>query len=397
MARTARERPPRLVYVVTHAVSANTLLRGQLSFMRESGFEVTLISAPGPDLDDAARREGVASSAVAMARDPAPKRDARGLIELTWKLRRLSPDIVNAGTPKAGLLGMLASYGARVPIRIYVLRGLRLETATGRLRRVLGAAERLASSCAHEVVCNSTSLRDAAVGGGFVDARKARVLGHGSSGVDTSRFPADSAQIQRCVRELEARGVCHGDPVIGFVGRLVADKGIRELLDAFARVRKERPDVKLLLVGGDFADEQLDASLAAELSSPGVISVGRVADVSPYYSCMSVLAFPSLREGFPNVVLEAACARIPTVGARATGTVDAIVDGETGTLVPPADAERLASALLEYLEKPDVARARGEAARARAVAQFDRRRVWQLWLEHYRELLASRGLPLPRA
>ncbi|MEZ4322098.1 MAG: glycosyltransferase [Myxococcota bacterium] len=146
-------RRPRLVYVTTLPVTPFLLLRGQLAQMREWGFEVHVVCSPGPELDAVSDREGVMTHAVDIPRDPEPRGDARALVELVRLFRRLQPHIVNASTPKAGLLGMLAARIARVPVRIYLLRGLRLETASGNLLKVL-AAPKLAAACAHEVIAS---------------------------------------------------------------------------------------------------------------------------------------------------------------------------------------------------------------------------------------------------
>ncbi len=382
---------------MTHPVSAVTLLRGQLAFMRESGFEVTLVTAPGPELDAVREREGVDVVAVPMAREIAPRQDPQSLVAMTAALRRLRPDVVNASTPKAGLLGMLAARALRVPVRIYLLRGLRLETATGATRRILGRTERVASACAHEVMCVSDSLRRVAERGGWVPRFKAGVVGAGSSnGVDVSRFHRGAALRAEGARVLSALGVPPDAPVVGFVGRMVRDKGVIELLEAFAAVRRAVPDARLLLVGGGFAGESSDPAIEAALArSEGVVRAGAVADVAPLYARMDVLAFPSHREGFPNVVLEASAAEVPVVGVRSTGVVDAIVAGETGQLVERGDARALGAALATYLADPSLAWAHGTAGRRRVVGSFSRLAVWSAWRDHYVECLRRLGLPLP--
>lgn len=390
-------RRPRLIYLVTHSISARLLLAGQLAYMRAAGFDVTVIASPGPDLDVVARREGGDVIPVAMERAMRPAADARALVHLTAILRRLSPDVVNASTPKAGLLGMLAARALAVPVRIYLLRGLRLETEVGWRRAILGGTERLAAACAHDVVAVSASLRDGFVGAGLAPAAKVRVLGAGSSnGVDVERFAA-TAEVRAAAIAVRRRlGLAEGAPVIGFLGRLAKDKGIVELLDAFDRVRARRPETRLVLVSADLADEDTPAEVAARVArTAGVIVVPRVDDVRPYLVAMDVLGFPSHREGFPNVVLEAAALAVPAVGYPVTGVRDAIVDGVTGRLVATRDAAALADALASYLDDPVRRAADGAAARARAVAEFARPTVWRRWVLAYREALAARGRPLP--
>jgi glycosyltransferase involved in cell wall biosynthesis len=365
---------PRLVFAVTVPVTANLLLRGQLRYLSE-WFDISVISSPGPELDEVAAREGVRVIGIPIEREIAPAADARSLARITGELRALKPQIINASTAKAGLLGMLAAAALRIPARIYQLRGLRLETEVGAKRAVLGATERIAAACAHVVLCNSESLRAAYVAAGFAPASKCVVLGAGSSnGVDLARF-ASTAERQARARELRHElGIAADAPVIGFIGRPVADKGIGELLAAFDRVRKTLPTTRLVVVGAGFAGDRATDELAARRD---VVLVPRVAEAAPYYAMMNVLAFPSLREGFPNAPLEAAAAGVPTVALRVTGVVDVIVDGETGRLVAQNDTRGFSEALLAYLHDPDLCRKDGERARRRAVSDFAREQVWE--------------------
>jgi glycosyltransferase involved in cell wall biosynthesis len=328
-----------------------------------------------------------------MARDVAPLRDLRALAGLVRVMRTWQPHIVNAGTPKAGLLAMVAARLARVPVRIYLLRGLRLEGARGAARLVLTATERIASACADEVIAVSRSLAERYEELGLTPADKLRVLGEGASnGVVLSRFMSRPAG--ETLRLRADLGLAAGTPVLGFVGRFTRDKGIADVLRVLDLVRQRIPEARLLLLG-DF--EAGDAVAAAEerriRTDPALVWPGFVPDAAPYYSLMDVLVFPSRREGFPNAPLEAAAAGVPVVGFHVTGTIDAVADGATGTLVTYGDVDGLAAAAMRYLDDSALRRAHGAAGHARVVRHYQAEQVWQAMLAEYQRLLALAGVP----
>jgi glycosyltransferase involved in cell wall biosynthesis len=372
-------------------------MRGQLAFMRERGFRVTLVASPGEMLQETAAREGVEAVGLPMRREPAPLRDAAALVRLLRLVRGLKPDITNVSTAKAGLLGGISAWTAGVPIRLFTLRGIRAETFTGFGRSALLGLESASCRLAHRVFCISHSLRRKAIELGLVRARKSVVLGSGTSnGIDCHRFRRTPEVLDRA-RRLRARlGLPEGAPVVGFVGRLVIDKGVVELLSAFRELRRRFPDLRLLLVGPAESYNALPEASRREIErGEPIAATGFLEDTAPAYALMDVLAFPTYREGFGNVALEAAAMELPAVASRVTGCVDGVVDGVTGTLVPPRDAEALAGAIARYVENPDLGRRHGRAGRERVVRDFRPERIWEALYEEYVRLLKRRGLPLP--
>lgn len=392
-------RPPRVACLATDPITTRVLMAGQLSFLRQQGFDVTLIAGPGADLEQSAAREGVRMISVPMTREISPLQDWKSLRHLKEVLQELQPDIVNAGTPKAGLLGMLAATWARVPIRIYTLRGLRMETATGARRLLLTTTERVAARCAHKVVCVSPSLRDAFVHHRLGSPRQAVVLGGGSSnGVDADRFASTPARDQEARAIRHSMGIPDDARVIGFVGRLTRDKGVAELLEVFRTLEQEQPDLHLLLVGGFEEGDPLCSRLRDEIwTHPRVHITGFVNDTAAYYSAFDLLVFPSHREGLPNVPLEAAASGRPTAGFAATGTVDAVLNGQTGTLVPVGDVAGLTEAVRRYLLEPLLLARHGKQAKLRVQTEFRREVIWQALADLYTAELRAKGLPLPQA
>jgi glycosyltransferase involved in cell wall biosynthesis len=355
--------------------------------------EVFVVSSPGEELGAVVEAEGVEVVEVPMAREIRPLHDLVSLWRLYKVLRELKPDIVNAGTPKAGLLGMISARLARVPVRIYTLRGLRLETLGGPKRLITSLTEKVASACAGRVVSVSESLRRAYVGRGLASPSKVAVLGEGSSnGLDVTRFLPTEENLRRAGELRERMVIPDGAPVVGFVGRFTRDKGVVELLDASEEVLKAVPNARFLLLGRLEEGDPIPEDYIRRLEEhPRVLRPGFVPDTAPYYHLMSVLAFPSRREGFPNAPLEAAAAGVPTAGFAVTGTVDAVVDGETGLLAPSGDANALARALIRLLRNDALRRKMGEAARERATGKFANERIWRGWLDLYRDELAARG------
>jgi len=388
---------PRVLYVVTSAVTTR-LLRGQLAAVSRAGFEVWIASAPGAELNQCALAEGSTPVAIPMHREPSPLADLRALAKLWLEMRRIRPVVTNVGTPKAGLLGGLAAWFSRVPCRVYTLRGLRWETTRGWKRQILLAADWLACRMAHRVICVSASVRDRAVAVGIVKQDKTVVFGAGSSnGVDAARFaplPERLAHARALRREL---GIPPGAPVIGFIGRLTRDKGVGDLIEAHARLSQRWLELRLILVGNAESGDLLPDHAAARIrGTPHVLRIGHAEDVAPLYHLMDVLALPSHREGFPNVVLEAGAAEKPVVATRATGTVDAVVDGVTGLLVPVGDATALAGALELVLGDPEFAAGLGSAGRARVLAEFSQEHIWEALIAGYRAMLGSCEASSPR-
>lgn len=375
----------RIVLAVTSAVSLK-LMTGFPEYLSSRGWEVHVVTSL-PQSGAYPRGTGFSIHNVPMVRDPSPARDLVSLLRWVLVLRRLKPDVVVAGTPKAGLLGMIAAWMQGVRVRIYMLRGLRLETSTGWRRNVLALTERCAAAASHQVLAVSPSLRSEYVRLRLAAENKVTVLGAGSSnGVDLGRSVA-ADQIDGLRRSLHIE---KSNLVVGFVGRIAADKGLNTLLTAVANLRRRGRKIDILVVGS----EEPVGLLASMVESSGVDRAavhwaGAVDDVTPYYALMQVLCLPTMREGFPNVVLEAAVQCVPAIVTTATGAVDSVVDGVTGYHFPVGDSEALAQRLDQFHERSPLAAKMGICARSHAEENYARDQVWKAQERMLEELLAA--------
>jgi lipopolysaccharide/colanic/teichoic acid biosynthesis glycosyltransferase len=353
--------------------------------------EPILLSSPGAYLTEVSAKDGVASIAVLMERQITPIQDLVSLWKLYSTMRQVRPTVTDVSTPKAALLAGVAAWVARVPCRVYTLRGLRLETARGPKRAILLAAEWLACACAHRVVSVSPSLRERAINLHLVSPEKSIVLVKGSRGVNTKRFSAANGNSPEIGTLRSKLGIPPGVPVVGFVGRLVKDKGIRQLVEAFQQLRGEYPELHLLLVGdfepGDPVEPEVRRYIESEAA---IIRPGFVSDTSPYYLLMDVLALPTYREGFPGAPLEAQASGVPVVTTTATGAVDSIIDGVTGLLVPVGDANALAESVGKLLADQDLRARMGRAGREHTERHFQPEVIWDAWIHLYRELIEEK-------
>ena len=390
--------PIRLVLITTVPQSL-FFFTGQVGYLQAHGFEVHAVAAPGKSLETFAVQEYVVAHAVEMTRQITPRHDLLALVRLWRLLHKLRPQIVQAGTPKGGLLGIISAWLAGVPVRVYQIHGLPMMTATGRKRIILRWSERIACALADQVLCVSHSIREVAIAERLCPADKITVLLGGSvNGIDTEK-KFNPQQMPACLRDqIRAHwGIPSNALVVGYVGRIVRDKGITELAEAWKLLREEFPLLHLLVVGPLEPQDPVPSEVIALLETdPRVHLTGWMSDLPPLYAAMDIVALPTYREGFPVTPLEAAAMALPIVATRIPGCVDAVQDGVTGTLVPPCSAGALADALRAYLHDPALRQRHGSAARGRAQRDFQQQAIWEAVRQEHQRLLTRACCPNDR-
>lgn len=390
----------KLFRVTTVPRTLKSFCSGLLRELNEQeGFEVAAVSSPGEILTELADREGIKPIAVPMERRISIFKDIKSLW-LMWRvMRREKPDIVHSMTPKAGLISMMAAWLARVPIRIHTFTGLVFPTSTGLKRRILMATDRLTCACATNVIPEGEGVKADLLNNG-ITKKPLRVLGHGNvRGIDLEYFtpyvPADNTDSTENNNPVKsAQSVGEPQFTFVFVGRLVGDKGINELVAAFKRLNEEHSRTRLVLVGGEEAElDPLRTVTRTEIErNPAIENVGRQSDVRPYYAAADALVFPSYREGFPNVVIEAGAMGLPSIVTDINGSREIIIEGENGTIIPSKDAEALYQAMKRFVENPDDVKRMAANARPLIASRYEQSYVRQCLKDFYKEVIAKKSV-----
>ncbi|MCG3209572.1 MAG: putative glycosyltransferase EpsD [Anaerolineae bacterium] len=335
---------------------------------------------------------------VALTRNPLHPLNGRGLLQLVTLMRRQRYDIVHTHTPVAGLVGRLAARLASVPLVLYTLHGSFWETRP-RWRSILfDRLERLAANwTSHVFAFNQADATDLRQRCHFNPTQISRVP-VGGAGVDLSRFDPNLYPPEQVKQQRSRLGIHPDDWVIGYVGRLDRDKGLTELLVAAAQLRRTFPRLRLLLVGDRLTGDRATV-IESQLAALGqtVITTGFRSDVPAMLACMDVVVSASHRDGFGMVLAEAAAMGKPVVATLTRGAPAAVIDQQTGLLVPIGQAERLAAAIAHLLTNPDLRRQMGAAARRLATERFEQQQTMDFYAAEYARLLQAKGLPLPAA
>ncbi|HYK77847.1 MAG TPA: glycosyltransferase family 4 protein [Daejeonella sp.] len=374
----------KLLRITTVPVSLLVLLREQLKFMSDH-YEVLAVSSEGEALKQVALQTGVRTEAVSMTRKITPLKDLMALWKLYQLIRREKPLMVHTHTPKAGLLGMMAAQLAGVPVRLHTVAGMPLLEKQGITRKILTYAEKLTYWCATRVYPNSQKMKEIIVLQRYCRPYKLKVIGNGSSnGVDTAFFannhlPGHDNELKTSLK------ISAEDTVYCFIGRIVTDKGICELVQAFINICEKYPHSKLLLVGPFERDlDPLDHFIEHQiLNHPSIIWVDFKNDVRPYFRISNIFVFPSYREGFPNVVMQAGAMGLPCIVSNINGCNEIIEDGKNGIIIPAKDARSLQMAMEKLALDKALRERMASVSRQMIVNRYDQEFIMNELLKEY--------------
>lgn len=378
-----------LIRITTVPLSLEKLLENQLKFMNRF-FEVTAVSSDNQRLRQFGKEQGVHTFHIELTRKITPLKDLKAVVKLYKYLKKVKPSIVHTHTPKAGIVGMLAARFANVPIRMHTVAGLPLMEVSGVKRSVLNLVEKLTYACATRVYPNSKGLKDFIVKEKLTSKRKLKILCNGSSnGIDTVYFSPHQVSVSEKSQLKMELNISKKDFVFVFVGRLVGDKGINELVAAFTKLSQKYPDLKLLLVGPFEVD--LDTLHTKTLSTihnhKNIISVGYQKDVRPYFAISDALVFPSYREGFPNVVMQAGAMGLPSIVTDINGCNEIIQLDLNGILIPVKDIQAIYHAMKILICDKTYYQKIQNKSRQLIVKKYFQSDLWNALLVEYNNLL----------
>ncbi|MFN3908659.1 MAG: glycosyltransferase family 4 protein [Flavobacterium sp.] len=374
----------KLIIGITAEGSVNLLL-GQLAYFKSLGYKTYLLAPYSERSAKFCENEGCEHLVINIEREISIWKDLQTLWQIVKIFNQVKPDIVNLGTPKVSLLGMIAAFILRVPKRIYTCRGFRFEHEQGTKKQILVVMEKITSLLAHKVICISKSVQELGRQFKIFDHKKSLVILKGSSnGVNLSLFDPEKIN-QNKRKELVQHYALEGKFVFGFVGRIVDRKGIQELIEVFDDLYGKNEKLRLLLVGPFEMEQISDKSLLDQANThPGIINIGRVMqdEVPPYLSLIDVFVLPAWWEGFGNVLIQAAAMGVPVISTNATGTKDAVSDNFNGVLIPIKDKVKLKNTMMLMYENSSLRAEMGKNG-IKWAQNFKREDIWNAMHQLY--------------
>jgi len=384
-----------LCLITTIPITIKAFFGGQLRFLRDNGFDVTIITSPiTTQYESFGSRlpEGIKFETVQMGRTIKPVEDIKAFFRILAILRRGRFDIVQYVTPKAALFGSVASWLVGIPVRLYLMWGLYYVTQCGIKNKIFKFLEKVVCRLSTDIAPDSKGNCRIAIKEGFCKAEKIAVVCHGSAnGVDTERFdPQKLAETGIRIRgELH---LPHRAKVFGSITPIVGDKGVNEMVGAFVKIAEEYSNTYLLIVGQTTEKDPVDsATLETIRNHPRIRHIGWQKEPEKYLAAMDIFVLPTYREGFGVVNIEACAMQLPVISTDVPGPQESIIDEETGLLVPARTVEPLVNAMKRLLDELEFARQLGIAGRQRVQEYYEQKQLWKAIVEHRRALLKKTG------
>lgn len=368
----------KLIIGITAEGSVNLLL-GQLQYFHEQGYQTYLMGPLSERSAAFCKNENCEHLVIDIEREISPVRDLKTLWTIVKIFKRVRPDIINLGTPKISLLGMIAGVYVGVKKRIYTCRGFRFEHENGIKRKILIRMEKITSAFAHHVVCISDSVKQLGIQNNIFTEEKSIIIHKGSSnGVDLELFNLENDTYREVKHKLFKKYNLEGTFIFGFLGRIVDRKGINELFEAFNTIYNSDTKARLLIVGPFEMSQIADKSIVQKINDhPGIINYGKISqeEVPGFILAMDVFVLPAWWEGFGNVLVQAAAMGVPVISTTGTGTIDAVSDGYNGILIPVNDKVRLQEEMIKMMKDEKQRKEFGENGILWA-QNFDREIIW---------------------
>lgn len=377
-------RKPKIIRACTVSLSVG-FVSGMLDDLKRQ-YDVVLLSSPGKEMDDAVAEHGVKAIAVPMQRHISIRHDIVSLWRIVRAFLREKPTMVHSMTPKAGLLCMVAAWMCRVPVRIHTFTGLVFPTSHGLKKKLLMLTDAITCRCATHIIPEGEGVKNDLLSNG-ITRKPLQVLGYGNvMGIDVQRF-SRRKEIEEAASEIRDYSVF----TYLFVGRIVGDKGINELVSAFVRLNRAHPNTRLLLVG--FFENELDPvspetrRLIEECEQIEYAGEQKGDNLVAYYAASDCFVFPSYREGFPNTVIEAGAMDLPCIVTDINGSREIIEHGKNGIIIPVRDEQAIYQSMEQMLTDEQVRKGMAEKAREMIVSRYERGFVRQCLYDFYSKVI----------
>jgi len=377
----------KLIIITTVPISLS-FFKGQIQVLKKK-FDVEVLSSFGENLEKICREEDVIGHSIEMKREISLFNDIQSLFALIRFFLIQKPYLIHGSTPKAGLLSMIAAWVTRIPVRIYYIHGLRYHGSKGLKRRILILMEKISCFFATDVFSVSTGVKSV-LKEDEITKKEINIIWNGSvNGIDSSYFFSDPSSTKLLKKKYN---ILDEDFVYGFVGRLVSDKGINELVKAFLKVNAIHGNTKLLLVGNfENSLDPLDKNVQNEIeTNTSIIYTGYQSDIRSYLNIMNIFVFPSYREGFGISLMEAAAMRLPAISSNIIGCNEIIKDNYNGVLIPPKSINSLQNAMIFLYESMDILKGMANVSRQYVIDKYEQRELWSKTLIAYSKLVEKK-------